>query len=425
MDIFSFTTIILMLFIIIGAYLIFTDQTEGRTKIILTVAVLVCFIYIFMNLGIFKSYTEAKSSPMDASQLQTVTTVDTTSTSYTLSTWIYITDWNNGSEKNVFSMTNDISAYTPKIKLGQYNNELIITYYTSPSSGDNLRSVSLQNLRTALTTYNTAKAAWIAASNAERSANGNVYTTGTTEATGGVETTKNTTLSNATAVARTAMINARKAYDGGDESNATYTPSSRTLKTDATAGSLLDTDFERTPATVVESVTSPTYDNYTSFTSSNNPAKNYVYYGTSALKKYMDSSSSSQVEFQTDPTQEYSLETIRIKEISIQKWVSVVVSFGDNTVDTYINGKLVDSHVSTGSVQKVTTVADNTTLNWGGFTGYISASRYYPRFLTPQEAWSIYKAGFSDSLMGNFLNQYNAKFTFSQNQVEKASFYII
>ena len=95
------------------------------------------------------------------------------------------------------------------------------------------------------------------------------------------------------------------------------------------------------------------------------------------------------------------------------------------SLDSYINGKLVDSHINNGSVQKVSETAKNTTLNWGGFTGYISSSRYYPYFLAPQEVWKIYTAGFSSNLLGNFLNQYNAKFTFSQNQVEKASFNII
>jgi hypothetical protein len=157
---------------------------------------------------------------------------------------------------------------------------------------------------------------------------------------------------------------------------------------------------------------------------------NYTYYSTSALYDYVEKgiggTANAQVVYTTGSEDEnYSLETIRIPEISIQKWVNIVVSFGDNTVDTYINGKLVDSHVSTGTVQHVSTEADDTTMTWGGFTGYISSSRYYPTFLTPQEAWSIYSGGFSDNLMGNFLNQYNAKFTFTQNQVEKASFYII
>ena len=249
MDILSFTTIIVVLFIIIGGYLIFTNQIEGRPKIIIIVAVFICFIYIFMNLNMFKSYTEATSSPTEANTMQTVTGVDTTSTSFSLSTWIYITDWNPGISKTIFSGTDNC----PTLTLDSTINNLIINYTTSESTS----------------------------------------------------------------------------------------------------------------------------------------------------------------------------ESITIKDISIQKWVNIVICFGDNNVDSYINGKLVDSHINNGSVQLVSSVADNTTLSWGGFTGYISSSRYYPTFLSPQEVWDIYAAGFSSNLLGNFLNQYNATFTFSQNHVEKASFNII
>ncbi len=256
MDLFSFTTIILVLFITIGFYLVFTDQLEGRSKTVITVALLISIFYIFINLNLFKSYTESKSSPTDASIIQTSTNVNTTSRSYSLSTWIYINDWNPGSPKNIFSMSGD---NTPKIKLDENINKLIITYYTSPS---------------------------------------------------------------------------------------------------LTGGS-------------------------------------------------------------------YTEETFEIPEISIQKWVNIVICFGDNKVDTYINGKLVKTHVSNGAVQYATSSSKSTTLSWGGFTGYISSSRYYPKFLTPQDVWNIYKGGFSSSLLGNYLNQYNVAFTFYQNQNETAKFYLM
>ena len=411
MDILSFTTIILMLFIIIGCYLIFTDQIQGRGKIIITVAVLICFIYIFMNLNLFKSYTETKSSPLDASVVQTKEKVDTTSTSFSLSTWIYITDWNSGTEKIVFSMTNPVvTSYSPKITLGPYSNELVITYYTTPSTAD---SANWRTVNTALSAYNTAKASWITASNAERDASGNYFTA----SSGGVGTTPDSaaasaqsSLATATATALTNLTNARAAYDGGAVGTDTIvTPSNRT-STSVNGGTAV---YSKQSASISEiNLGKTTTQNYSST--------------TNALKTYNSdaANANSQVSWLGD-AQNFSKETIKIPNISIQKWVNIVVSFGDNTVDTYINGKLVNSHVSTGSVQRVTTVANDTTLSWGPFTGYISASRYYPRFLTPQEAWSIYSEGFSDSLLGNFLNQYNAKFTFTQNQVEKASFYIL
>jgi len=427
MDIFSFTTIILMLFIIIGGYLIFTNQVEGRSKIIVIVAVFICFIYILMNLDIFKSYTETKSSPVDASTIQTVTKVDTTSTSFSLSTWIYITDWNSGTNKTLFSMTNDI-ANNPTITIGPYSNELVIKYYTSPSTTETDDWSSTTQLPLLFAAYNTAKQNWIIASNNERNTNG--YYKLTVSSTLNEDKSANlsgpiSTYSAATATALTALTNARKAYDGGNVGiGATYNtrivPSNKNITTQAQDA------VGATPAIVEVSTIIPATVTDTLTISGDGIKTN----AGSGLYKYLNTPTNDQGSWAQDSlsvtgTSTNSLETIKIKDISIQKWVNIVVSFGDNTVDTYINGKLVNSHVSTGSVQLVSTTAKSSTLSWGGFTGYISSSRYYPRFVSPQEAWNIYKSGFSDNLLGNFLNQYNAKFTFSQNQVEKASFNII
>ena len=402
MDILSFTTIILMLFIIIGCYLIFTSQIEGRAKTIIIIAVFICFIYIFMNLNLFKSYTESKSSPVDAYTPQLVTKVDTTSSSFSLSTWIYITDWNSGVNKTIFSMTNPVvTTYSPKLTLGPYSNDLVITYYTTPSTVDSAKRDTLNDV---LQAYTDAKAAWIIASNNERDASGNFFS-GVGEGDIGVsaapaQLTAYATLKENTDDAADLVTTTRAAYDGGVVGTHTI------LIPSAKSGT--------TPTTRIDARITESDLNKTTLPG----------YSTSALKTYNDAkTATTQIEF--TETTDFSKETITIKEISIQKWVNIVISFGDNTVDTYINGKLVDSHVSTGSVQHVSNVASDTTLSWGGFTGYISSSRYYPSFLPPQEAWNIYKAGFSDNLLGNFLNQYNAKFTFSQNQVEKVSFNII
>jgi hypothetical protein len=427
MDILSFTTIILILFITIGAYLIFTNQIEGRAKIIIIVAVFICFIYIFMNLNLFKSYTETKSSPVNASTIQSKEKVDTTSTSFSLSTWIYITDWNSGTAKTLFSMTNDITN-NPTITIGPYNNELVIQYFTVPSTAQRDDWSSTTQLPLLYQNYVTAKENWIKASNNERHSNGfykSTQTSGEVADSATAAIAPDAFFTTATSAALTALTTARTNYDGGSvgtsaSSNTILTASVKTITTPA-VGVVGEAGYTpavttRTSASVTDTLTS----SGTGITT--NPA--------SGLYKYLNTPENNQgtwtqASLSVTGTASESRETIIIKEISIQKWVNIVVSFGDNTVDTYINGKLVDSHVSTGSVQKVTTTASNSTLNWGGFTGYISASRYYPMFLTPQEAWNIYKGGFSDNLMGNFLNQYNAKFTFTQNQVEKASFNII
>ena len=262
MDLFSFTSIIIILFLIIGLYILATGQAEGRAKIVLVVSLLVVFIVILTNISIFKSYSEGITYP-------TATTTESIlgdtnskyelSTSYSLSMWIYISDWNNnlGKEKVIVQRTVNDSVVNPKISLDPYKNTLNIDY--------------------------------------------ELYRV--------------------------------------DTSNPSH----------------------------------------------------------------------------------QSGERIKVENIAIQKWVNIIVCFGDNKIDTYINGKLEKSTLTPNS-QYVPT-ADGTypfTFNPANSTynGYISNSRYYARFLSPQESWDIYKEGFINSLFGNFLNQYNATFIFQKGDKE-------
>ena len=108
--------------------------------------------------------------------------------------------------------------------------------------------------------------------------------------------------------------------------------------------------------------------------------------------------------------------TVTIPNINIQKWVNITVCFDTNNTDTYINGKLTDTQIHSEplfvpSNQGAITLCKGNT----GFAGQISNAKYYNKIVSPQEAWDIYKAGFSDNLLGNLLNRYNATFTFYQD----------
>ena len=263
MDTSSFTTIIFILFGVIGAYLIFTNQIEGRAKIVMIIAILIVFIVIFMNLSMFKSYSEGSDSPKDAT-IATQITSYTPSVSYSISIWMYINDWNDmlGQPKNICNRVTN-NGKSPNIYLDSYKNQVKIGYITVPNDGSS---------------------------------------------------------------------------------------------------------------------------------------------------------------FNLDPE-------ITIPDISIQKWVNLVVCFDSNKIDSYVNGKLVNTTIPSNPQYMPTNITTTNLLppfNFGnGFTGYLSNTRYYSRFLSPQEVWTIYSGGFSNNLLGNFLNQYNAAFIFYENQNEKAKFYLM
>ena len=256
------TTIIMILFVIIGGYLLTTQQVDGTAKLVLTILIVIITVIIVINLPIFHSYYTFNESPLDAKLPKTITgsSYTASSSSYSVSTWIYVNDWNVGYGNKKTIMQRMVGGQAnPGLYLGSNVNDLIINF----------------------STFDTVKQA-------------------------------------------------------------------------------------ANPQTVI------------------------------------------------------------IDNISIQKWVNITVCFGDKTVDTYINGKLVNTFVTDNPqyVRPQTTEVSNADFSitpGGGFSGSIANTRYYDRFLTPQEAWDIYNSG----IKSNFLNQFNASFTFYQNQDVKAQFYLL
>ena len=118
--------------------------------------------------------------------------------------------------------------------------------------------------------------------------------------------------------------------------------------------------------------------------------------------------------------------TVTIPNINIQKWVNITVCFDTNNTDTYINGKLTDTQIHNEPLFVPSNQGDITLCKENnGFSGQISNAKYYNKIVSPQEAWDIYKAGFSDSLLGNLLNRYSATFTFSQDNAVVANYILM
>jgi len=257
------TTILMVIFVIIGGYVLTTSQIEGNAKLVLTILIVIVTAVIIINLPVFSSFYSFNTSPVDASKPLKIagSTYTASSSSYSISTWIYISDWNvyYGRQKPIIQRTVQ-GMNNPYIYLDSNVNNLKIEFATfnpkSPQQGIN-NSVTIEN-------------------------------------------------------------------------------------------------------------------------------------------------------------------------ISIQKWVNITVCFGDKTVDTYINGKLVNTYVTNNPQYVIpqtstTTNPDFMITGTPGFSGSTANTRYYDRFLTPQEAWDIYNGGFNN----NWLNQFNASFTFYQNQNKKAEFYLM
>ncbi len=126
------------------------------------------------------------------------------------------------------------------------------------------------------------------------------------------------------------------------------------------------------------------------------------------------------------------LQKCHIDEIPIQKWVNIIISVYGKTLDTYINGKLErtcilpnvvevkpDAPLQLGPLHQHPNQPGNVT-----WDGWIANARYYMYYVNPQEAWNIYKEGYSPGSLGGLFDKYKIKFSFLVDDQVKSSFMI-
>jgi hypothetical protein len=115
-------------------------------------------------------------------------------------------------------------------------------------------------------------------------------------------------------------------------------------------------------------------------------------------------------------------QTCTIRNIKLQKWVNITMSIYGNTVDLYLDGKLVKTCVLTAMpFAPLTTdlyVGGSMTTTGihgdGDLVGYISNVLYKNDYFTPEDAWDIYSAGYGGAGMFDFANRYKLNFSITK-----------
>lgn len=87
--------------------------------------------------------------------------------------------------------------------------------------------------------------------------------------------------------------------------------------------------------------------------------------------------------------------TCSLSNVPIQKWVNLLVSVYGRTMDLYLDGKLVRTCLLPG-VANINPNSNIYVTPNGGFDGWTSKLQYYPNSLNPQDAWNVYRKGYSD-----------------------------
>ena len=303
--------LILLLLLVLGVYLVFTNSVSGRKKLIIIVFCVVIGLYLYSKLNLFTSYNEYYSVPQSAKIEYDISgsSLKQSTGQFALSIWVFIDDWNYkyGQDKVILNkvLPSDRGSISiPSIALDPYKNDLVITMDTFESG-----ETSFQDVLTAALT------------------------------TAGV--TPNTTT--------------------------TYSCSGE------------------------------------------------VIYDASGLTTSVSCA---------DLSGQYDTNAVTFENINMQKWVNIITTVSNRSLDIYINGKLVKTKTFNNLI-------DTDAFNYGGiqltpnggFGGYISKFRYYPYYITPQTAWGIYKDGFGDAFE-SALGKYNMAVSFYEDQIEQNKFYL-
>lgn len=114
-------------------------------------------------------------------------------------------------------------------------------------------------------------------------------------------------------------------------------------------------------------------------------------------------------------------ETTTVENVPIQKWTNVTISVYGQSLDIYLDGKLVQTKPLL-NVAYIDQDASVYITPSGGFSGWTSKFAYYPNALNPQEVWDIYSAGYGASWLSNLFGKYNVKISFLENGTEDSSF---
>ena len=194
--------------------------------------------------------------------------------------------------------------------------------------------------------------------------------------------------------------------------------------------------------------------NMNDWNSMNGFYKNIISYGKTVNVVFGKTVNEVIVTLKNGPSSNYqSFSTLT--NVPFQRWVHMAFSVSGQTLDSYMNGKLVNTQMITGTVQKpiandmialggnnvkpepcstngqynagATTYADNGTNGCSpygsvsntnpGFSGWVKQFQYWPSSTDPQTIWNIYQQSVGGDMFGNFFGNYGLSVSLTNNGV--------
>jgi len=112
--------------------------------------------------------------------------------------------------------------------------------------------------------------------------------------------------------------------------------------------------------------------------------------------------------------------TCMIGNVPLQSWVQLAIVVNNETMDFYMNGKIVRTCLLPGPANIDSTSNLLITPN-GGFEGYTANVQYWASPKNPQEIWNIYQKGYQNSSFSNLFNTYSLQVSVVENGVTQGS----
>jgi len=115
--------------------------------------------------------------------------------------------------------------------------------------------------------------------------------------------------------------------------------------------------------------------------------------------------------------------TCTVTNIPLQKWVHVMLSIYNRTLDVYIDGKLARSCLLPG-VPRLSRSENITITPDGGFSGSTAGFQFWDEESSPERAWNVYSSGYTGNAMGSLfagIGTWSASLSISNNGVEQAN----
>ncbi len=110
-----------------------------------------------------------------------------------------------------------------------------------------------------------------------------------------------------------------------------------------------------------------------------------------------------------------------IENFPLQRWVNLIVSLNNRTLDLYLDGKLVRTCILPAPA-KIHNNAPVLITPGGGFKGYTSNLQFFSNPLNPQQSFNIYRAG--PNCGSDFFDKYKLKVTYLVDNKEEGEFTI-